>query len=148
MPVKTYSIVANTTPDSAYAYVADITKHAEWSPDDLKVEGPSTPSVGAKYETVGHLQGKPNPSIVEITDLQPTSRIAFTSTDKSQMSSWLHEFTLTPQGGGTRIDRKVSVISAPFMLKLIFPILHPFVIGPGNMKSMNMLKDKLESHPS
>src|SRR5690349_6217414 len=142
MPVKTYSVLAKTTPEKAYAYLADIGKHAEWSPDNLKVSGPGTPAVGAKYETVGHLQGKPNTSTVEITDLRPSSRVAFTSTDK--MSSWLHEFTLTPDGGGTRIDRKVSVIKAPLMLSVVFPILHPFVIGPGNMKSMNMLKEKLE----
>jgi hypothetical protein len=143
MPVKTYSVVAKTTPDRAYAYLADVRNHAEWSPDDLKVDGPGTPAVGAKYETVGHLQGKPNPSTVEITDLRPSSRVAFTSTDKA--SSWLHEFTLTLQDGATRIDRKVSVLSAPLMLSVVFPILHPLVIGPGNMKSMNLLKQKLEA---
>ena len=143
MILKTYSVVARTTPEKAYAYVADIQRHAEWSPDDLKVSGAGPAGVGATYETVGHLQGKPNPSTVEVEALEPGRRVVFTSTDK--MSAWRHEFTFTPADGGTRVDRTVSVIKAPFMLNVVFPLLHPFVIGPGNMKSMNMLREKLEA---
>jgi hypothetical protein len=145
VPVKTYSIVANTTPEKAYDYVADLTRHPEWSPDSLKVErqGAAGPvAVGTKYETVGHLQGKPQKSVVEITQLAAPGRVSFTSTDDK--SAWRHEFMLTPENGGTRIDRKVTVLSAPAMLNVLFPLLHPFVIGPGNMKSMGMLKDRLE----
>ena len=143
MIVKTYSVIATTTPDKAYAYVSEIPKHPEWSPDSLKVEGGGPAAVGSKYETVGHLQGKPNPSTVEIEALEPGKRVVFTSTDPT--SAWRHEFSFSPADGGTRIDRKVSVIKAPFFLNVVFPLLHPFVIGPGNMKSMNMLKDKLEA---
>ena len=149
MPVETYSIVANTTPEKAHAYLADLTRHPEWSPDDMKVErqGVAGPvAVGTRYQTVGHLQGKPNAAVVEITEFTPPSRFSFTSTDDK--SAWLHELTLTPENGGTRIDREVTVLSAPFMLNVVFPLLHPFVIGPGNMKSMNMLKNKLEAGAS
>lgn len=61
------------------------------------------------------------------------------------MSEWLHEFRFTPTEGGTRIDRQVTVLKAPALLRVIWPIMHPLVIGPGNMKSMGMLRDRLES---
>jgi uncharacterized protein YndB with AHSA1/START domain len=145
--VKTYSVAARTTPEKAYAYLSDLRRHPEWSPDNLTVEqqGSGDVAVGTRYRTVGHLQGKPNEAIVEITQLAPPTRFAFTSADRNGRSTWLHEFTLTPESGGTRIDRKVSVVKAPALLNLVFPLLHPIVIGPGNMKSMGMLKAKLEA---
>jgi uncharacterized protein YndB with AHSA1/START domain len=147
VPVKTYSVVAKTTPEQAYAYLSDLRRHPEWSPDNLTVEqqGGGDVEVGTRYKTVGHLQGKPNEAIVEITQLAPPTQLSFRSADSNGRSTWLHEFTLTPEHGGTRIDRKVSVVSAPMLLNIIFPLLHPVVIGPGNMKSMGMLKAKLEA---
>ena len=147
MPVKTYSVAARTTPEKAYAYLSDLRRHPEWSPDNLTVEpqGSGDVDVGTRYRTVGHLQGKPNEAIVEITELAPATRFSFRSADSNGRSTWLHEFTLTPENGGTRIDRKVSVVRAPALLNIIFPLLHPIVIGPGNMKSMEMLKAKLEA---
>ena len=145
MAVRTYSIVAKTTPEAAYAYVADLTKHPEWSPDNMKMvaESPGVVGVGSKYKAVGHLVGKPNPSEVEITALKPGQLFAFTSTDGN--SKWQHEFTFTGENGGTRIDRTVTPLKTPPAFGIIFFVLHPFVIGPGNMKSLGMLKDRLEA---
>ena len=147
MPVKTYSVVARTAPETAYVYLSDLRRHPEWSPDHLTVEqqGSGDVKLGTRYRTVGHLQGKPNEAIVEIIQLAPATRFSFSSADSNGRSTWLHEFTLTPENGGTRIDRKVSVVRAPMLLNIIFPLLHPIVIGPGNMKSMGMLKAKLEA---
>jgi len=143
--VNTYSIVASTTPEAAYAYVADITKHPEWSPDNLKVdpEQAGPPAVGAKYKTIGHLVGKPNSSVVEITALTPDRAVTFTATDGN--SIFQHEFTFTKEQGGTRIDRNVTAIKSPMIFKIISPILEPLVIRPGTMKSLGMLKDRLEA---
>ena len=146
--MNTYSIVANTTPEAAYAYVADITTHPEWSPDQMKIEpeqaGP--PAVGAKYKAVGHLVGKPNSSLVEITALTPGRSVTFTATDSN--SKIQHEFTFTKDPNGTRIDRNVTGIEGPLLFKIIFPILEPLVIRPGTMKCMGMLKDRLEARTS
>src|SRR5258708_36337685 len=145
MAVKTYSIVAKTTPEAAYAYVADVTKHPEWSPDDMKVvaETPGPAAVGSKYKAEAHLVGKPNPSTVEITALAPGRLVTFTAVDGN--STWQHEFTFTRENGGTRIDRKVTPLKTPGAFGIIFFALHPFVIGPGNMKCLGMLKDRLEA---
>jgi hypothetical protein len=146
--VNTYSIVANTTPEAAYAYVADITTHSEWSPDNIKVEpeqaGP--PSVGAKYKMVGDLVGKPNSSVVVITALTPGRSVTFMATDSN--SEIQHEFTFTKDPNGTRVDRNVTGIKGPLIFKIIFPILEPLVIRPGTMKCMGMLKDRLEARKS
>jgi hypothetical protein len=142
--VNTYSIVAATTPEAAYAYVADITTHPAWSPDSMKVEpeqaGP--PAVGSKYKTEGHLVNKPNSAVVEITALTPDRSVTFTATDGNSIVQ--HEFVFTKEQGGTRIDRNVTGLKGPLIFKIIFPVLEPLVIRPGTMKCMGMLKDRLE----
>jgi len=146
--VKTYSIVASTTPEAAYGYVADITKHPEWSPDSLTVEPLQTgpPAVGSKYKTIGHLVGKPNSSVVEITALTPDRSVTFTATDGN--SVFQHEFVFTRDPGGTRIDRNVTPLKTPLFFKIIFPILEPLVIRKGTMKSQGLLKERLEAAKS
>jgi hypothetical protein len=142
--VNTYSITAATTPEAAYAYVADITNHPAWSPDSMKIEpehaGP--PAVGSKYRAVGHLVGKPNSSDVEITAMSPGRSVTFTATDGN--SKFQHEFVFTREGSGTRVDRNVTPLRTPLFFKVIFPVLEPLVIRKGTMKSMGMLKDRLE----
>jgi len=44
-----------------------------------------------------------------------------------------------------RIDRRVTVVKGPPGIGVILSLLHPFVVGPGNMRSMNMLRTRLES---
>lgn len=141
---ETYSILVKTTPDRAYAYVADLSRHPEWSPDEMKMqaETPGPVTVGSTFKAVGNLVGKPNTSTVEVIAFEEPRRFAFKATDSN--SEWLHEFLFTPQDGGTRIDRRVTILRGPALLKVIFPILHPLVIKPGNMKSMGMLRDQLE----
>src|SRR6516162_9982805 len=123
--MNTYSIVAKTTPEAAYAYVSDITTHPEWSPDNMSVtplqSGPV--AVGSKYKAEGHLVGKPNPSTVEITAVSPGRSVTFTATDSN--SKIQHEFTFTKVPDGTRIDRNVTGITSPLIFKIIFPVLEP-----------------------
>jgi hypothetical protein len=146
--VNTYSIVARTTPEAAYAYVSNITTHPEWSPDSMTVEPQQTGpvAVGAKYKTIGHLVGKPNPAVVEITALSPNRSVTFTATDGNSKTQ--HEFTFTKDPDGTRIDRNVTGITGPLIFKIIFPVLEPLVIRPGTMKCMGLLKDQLEARKS
>ena len=108
---------------------------------ELVTSGPV--AVGSQYKAVGHLGGRPNPSTVTITAMEPGKRFAFRSQDGN--SEWNHEFVFTAVDGGTWIDRIVNPIKTPSGFPILFFILHPFVIGPGNMKSLGMLKERLET---
>jgi len=143
---KTYSIVVKTTPEAAYAYVADVLSHPEWSPDDMTVtaEQPGPVRVGSTFKASGKLLGKQNPSTVEVTAMQPASLFAFKATDGNSVVQ--HEFEFRPGEGGTRIDRRVTFLKTPAAFSILFPLFHPFVIGPGNMKTLSLLKDRLEAN--
>ena len=146
--MNTYSIVANTTPEAAYAYVADITTHPVWSPDSMKVESlqPGAPAVGSKYKAEAHLVNKSNLSVVEITAMSPNRSVTFTATDSTSL--FQHEFVFTRQNGATRIDRNVTPMKTTLFFKIISPVLEPLVVRPGSMKCLGLLKDRLEQAKS
>ena len=144
----TYSVTANVPVDVAYAYVADLLRHPEWSPDSMEMtaQQPGPITAGSRFTAVGHLVGKPNPSEVEVVAVEPGKRFAFQATYSN--SVWMNEFLFTPVVGGTQIDRRMTVLQGPLLLKLIFPIINPLIIRPGHAKSLGMLRDKLEKSPS
>jgi uncharacterized protein YndB with AHSA1/START domain len=98
------------SPASAFAYVADMTRHPEWANDPLTVtrvdDGPV--GVGARYHAVGHQAGKDWPSDLTVITFEPPSRFAFTATGgpigTTRDRLHRHEFLLTPKDGGTRIE--------------------------------------------
>src|SRR5437870_7760160 len=102
----TFRVHVDAPPERVYSYVADFTRHPEWSPDEMKIEAvtPGPTRVGSTYKAEGTLQGKRNRSELQVTALTPSSRIAFTATDKS--GPLFHTFTFTSQDGGTLVERK------------------------------------------
>ena len=144
----TFRVHVKAPPERVYAYVADFSRHPEWSPDDMRID-PLTPGptrVGSKFKAEGTLQGKRNASEVEITDLRPSSRIAFTASDKS--GPIYHEFRFIPQDGGTLVERQLSAPRLPFAQQalrtaLMFVFL-PLAVRPNFMKALNLMKTNVE----
>jgi hypothetical protein len=54
------------------------------------------------------------------------------------------EFTLTPEGDGTRFERRVTLTKGPFYLPLVFMIFKSAVVKPYD-DAMQNAKAKLES---
>src|SRR2546428_1968401 len=132
----TFSIQVKAPPERVYSYVADFGRHPEWSPDDMRIQAltPGPARVGSKFKAEGTLQGKRNPSEVEITDLRPPGRIAFTATDKS--GPVYHELRLIPQDGGTLLQRQLSSPRLPFAQPALPPPPTPVLpppAGPPNV---------------
>src|SRR5438270_5061561 len=144
MASLTYKVVAKVPPDKAFQYVADIKRHAEWGMDDMKVDpvtgGPT--KVGSRFNAVGHLLGKPNPSTVTVTAYEPPRRLAFDAEDKSTI--FLHEFRFTPQNGGTLIERELTGKKRPVVQAILFPLFKGAIDKNFN-GAMAKLKERLES---
>jgi uncharacterized protein YndB with AHSA1/START domain len=144
----TFSIQVKAPPERVYSYVADFGRHPEWSPDDMRIQAltPGPARVGSKFKAEGTLQGKRNPSEVEITDLRPPGRIAFTATDKS--GPLYHEFKFMPQDGGTLVERQLSAPRLPFAQQAVrtalMLIFLPLAVRPNFMKALNMMKTNVD----
>ncbi|HVC75423.1 MAG TPA: SRPBCC family protein [Candidatus Micrarchaeaceae archaeon] len=142
----TYTITIKASIAKVFDYLADVTRHGEWgSADDrmkISAEKAGPPAVGARYQADALLNGKQNKSVVTITALEPPKRIAFDAEDSN--SAFHHEFLLTPEGDGTRFERRVTMTKGPFYLPLVLRIFKSTVVKNYD-GAMQNAKAKLES---
>ena len=140
---------------SVFDYVADVSRHGEWASagDQMKAsaERPGPPSVGSRYTAEGisfgsswqarMTKGKPVHSVVTITALEAPKGLAF----DAENPRWVfhHEFTFSPAGGGTRVERHVTMTKGPFYFPLVLSIGRNTVQKNYNGAMAN-LKTKLE----
>jgi uncharacterized protein YndB with AHSA1/START domain len=142
----TYTVTIKAPQAKVYEYLADVARHGEWgSADDrmkISAEKPGPPAVGARYQADALLNGKQNKSVVTITALEPPKRIAFDAEDGN--SVFHHEFILTPEGDGTRFERRVTMTKGPFYFPLVLSIFKSTVVKNYD-GAMQNAKAKLES---
>ncbi len=142
----TYDVTIKAPQAKVFDYVADVARHGEWAsePDHMKAsaEKAGPPAVGSRYKAEGVLNGKVNPSVVTITSMEPSKRVAFDAEDSN--SVFHHEFVLTPSDGGTRVQRVVTMSKGPFFFPIVLAIFKGTVQKNYN-GAMENLKTKLES---
>src|SRR6202165_392195 len=100
------------------------------------------PAMGARYKADGMLNGKPNQSTVTITALDAPKRLAFDAEDAN--SVFHHEVVFSAANGGTRVERRVTMIKGPFYFPLVLAIFSSTVKKNYN-GAMSNLKAKLEA---
>ena len=144
-PGPSWTIHVKVPPDKAYAYVADISRHAEWSfgPDQMTItpDSPGPIKVGSTFKAEGNLMGR-NKSTVTVTALDPPKSIEFESQDGSGING--HQITFTPQDGGTLIKRQMFGIKVPFFGPILLMLAKGAIDKDYNGALAN-LKTKLES---
>jgi len=142
MPKLNDRIDVNATPEAAFAYVSDLTKHGEWSANSLKITpaGGGPVAVGKEYRSVAKAPTAVKADL-RVTKYQPSNAFAFAGKDMS--GSFEHTFTIAPKDGGCTIERAVDFRTSP-MFTLLYPVLGPLIGRPAARKSMQQLKARLE----
>jgi len=139
------SIDVNRTPDEVFAYLADVRRHAEWSPKAYRVEGIDGPvQPGSTFTSYGWVpKDADHRNDVEVTSFDPSRRLEFTAREKGE--SFLNTYELSAAGdGGTRIDRTLDFPTPHGVGGMLFPLIMGGLIKPATNKGMKMLKAKLE----
>jgi|SwirhisoilCB2_FD_contig_51_13848045_length_506_multi_2_in_0_out_0_1 uncharacterized protein YndB with AHSA1/START domain len=142
--VNSMSVSINKSPAEVFAYLSDVSKHAEWSPKPYRVEGTSGPvQTGDTFASVGTIPGDKNHrNEVTVTECSPPNRLVLDSAEKGQ--HFINTFELTPEGAGTLLTRSMDTPKPPFPLSLVFPLILSAVIKPDVQKGLNNLKANLE----
>lgn len=115
--------------DAVFPYVADLTRHGEWSANPLTVAaleaGP--PRVGGRYRSTAAVGRLSFTADLTLTALDPPHRIAFRGRDET--GAFEHVFRMTPVGDGTRVERHatfdLTVGQWLFFLLTYFPVRRP-----------------------
>src|SRR5687767_15508407 len=128
---RAHAVVVPGKPAEVFAYIADLPRHAEWSPTPLRVEpeGDGPVRAGSRFRGVGETRGDEVVSTVEVTEVDPPRRLVFVATSPSTI--FRHEFTVTPEREGSRVERRMTLLRAKPALRLIWPLVGNRVIWPG-----------------
>jgi len=142
------SVSVARPPAEVFNYLADVRKHAEWSPKAFRVEGVNGPvTKGTTFTSYGWIpRDAEHKNDVEVTEFDPPSRLVLRSQEKDQY--FLNTFELSAEGAGTKVVRTMDMPSPGGPAGLLMPLLVAGLIKPGVQKGMNMLKDNLEKSPA
>jgi len=117
--VKRYEdrISIDAPADQVYDYVADFSRHADWSGNGLQVtkstEGPV--AVGSTFSTTAKQFGTQREQST-ITELSPGSAFAWEST--GALGRARHRFSLADDGGTTTLTKSAEIVEPTFLAKL------------------------------
>lgn len=142
-----WSVDVGKPAEAVFAYLADVSKHGEWSPKPLRVEGvqPGPVSTGATFTTYGWIPGdKEHRNDVEVTEVAPPNRLVLSSKDPGG-GTFVNTFTVTAADGGCRVEREMDMPKPGGIVGALFPVLLATVVRPSVQKGMKQLKHNLEA---
>ncbi len=138
------STVVSRKPEDVFAYLADVSKHAEWSPKAYRTEGLDAPvHLGSTFTSYGWVpKDADHRNEVEVTAFDAPHKIEFTG--REQGEDFVNTYVLTAEGDATKIDRSLDFPKPSGFGGFVFPLVMAGFIKPATNKGMKMLKTNLE----
>ena len=134
MPKYTAQRRVETSPETVWPLVSDLTKHGEWSADPLTV----TATGETTFESVATSKGKEFRATLTVLESDAPRRFAFRATDAT--GTYEHTFTLAPDpAGGTTVTREVDATELTLAQKALFYAVLPIVKKPNAQKALDRL---------
>jgi uncharacterized protein YndB with AHSA1/START domain len=146
MPTYAVSTTIGARPEEVFAYVADLTRHGEWSADPVQielVEGDGGP--GGRYRSTARSKGKTIAADITVSQREAPMTFAFDVRDLT--GDYHHVFTLAPEAGGTRVERRITTSNLSLAQRALFYVVYPTVKRPNARAALGKLKARLESRP-
>ncbi len=144
MPTYRVHTAIAAPPEQVFAAIADLARHSAWAADPLEISAvsPGPIAVGSRYRSTAQAQGRTITAELEVTELQPPQRFAFSVRDLT--GNYRHQFSVQPTAGGSHVER---VISAALSLPqaLLFYAVFLIIKRPNTRKGLERLKTLLES---
>lgn len=117
-------------PDKVYAYLADFSKHPEWTTPGHNVQMADAPSgsaaVGASMRSTAHMFGSQQDQI-KVEDMTPNQRIVYYVTMKNG-DAFRQTMELRPAGSGTHLTKSVDFVKMSLPSRLMTSVA--MIIGP------------------
>lgn len=140
-----FEVTIDAPVDRVWAWVADLSRHAEFSPKPYTMEWTQGDpnALGSRYRSVGSVPGDSHRvNEGEIVENRPMERFAFRAQDKD--GSYADTFTLEPIGDGTKVTFRLEFVKMKGMAAFAAPVLFP-LIGKRDIRTrMGLLKEKVE----
>ena len=142
-----FSIVIDAPPERVFAHLADVAKHPTWAnpKSDMTMEqtAGTGPGPESAYRSSGVFVGKPVSADISVTAYDPPRRFTIRSDQHQEGKKdvwYVNDYTLAPEGNGTRLTKHVTSNGNPAIFYLAYP-----AIRSDQMTSLRNLKRLAES---
>ncbi len=143
MPTYHVAIAIAAPPETVFAAIADLTRHSDWAADPLEIralsDGPV--AVGSQYRSTAQAQGRTIMADLQVTELQPPQRFAFSVRDLT--GAYRHQFSVQPTASGSHVERVISA-SLSLPQAVLFYAVFLIIKRPNTRKGLERLKERLE----
>jgi uncharacterized protein YndB with AHSA1/START domain len=141
----TFTVTIDAPPEKVWPWVADVTKHGDYSPKPFTAELVSgeTGKVGTRYRSEGAIPNdKHHKNEVEVTEAVTHERLVLTSED--ELGAFTNTYVLRAAGAGTELSWTLAFPPLKGLPALAVPILFPLVGKRDARKRLQLLKAKVE----
>ena len=117
-----------TTPDLAFIYLSDLTRHGEWAGNrglEIVQTSPGAVMPGATFRSRGSQFGLQLEDELKVIEFQPPLRFAFESAGRAGV--YRHVLDFEPAEGGTLVTKEMRTIEGPAPMTLLKPISELFL---------------------
>ncbi len=138
------SLDIQAPPAALYTYLADFSRHAEWSNVlAIKLVSGENGHVGARYEASENIPA-PLTTFPRITELEPPRRIAWEATD-NQVFRTHWSFEIEPLGDSSRLTQNVTFHPLTDEAVDILNVYRVPYVEKENLNSLGRIKNKMET---
>ena len=136
----------HTTPDAAFTYLSDLTRHGEWAGNRRPGQScrrrrapscPEQPSGAAALSSASRMEDE-----LKVIDFQPPLRFAFESTGRGGVYRHVIEFEAAD--GGTLVTKEMRTIEGPAPMRIFKPISE-FYLGRRMAADLKRIARRLEA---
>lgn len=144
--VRVSQVLVRAPLQTMFDYVADLTKHPEWSGGELHIQAvtPGPIAVGREYLSRGEVAVQKNrPNQLEVTEYEPPRKFSFVAKDPD-FGKVYHVFTFAEQNNGVMVTRTTTLNLNPVVAFMFRLVVYPLIGRPANQRAFARLKAKME----
>jgi uncharacterized protein YndB with AHSA1/START domain len=142
-----WTVAINRSASEVFDYLADFSRHSEWSPKPFRTEGlaPGPVTQGTTFVSYGPVPGdKEHRNEVEVTEAQPPNRLVFSSIEPNG-DVFVNSFSIIGQDGTSELERTWDFPKPSGVLGVVFPVLLRAYVRPQVQKGLDNFKNIVEA---
>jgi len=116
-------IVVNASPDQVFTYLADFTRHDEWTAHPVNIQQTSEGAIGAgsTFTSRNHFMGRDLEDALVVKEFVSNERLVFEADGNTGL--FRHVIEIQPVDGGSRVTKSIEALRTPLIGKLLAPVL-------------------------
>jgi uncharacterized protein YndB with AHSA1/START domain len=144
MPAFQKETTVNAPVETVFSYLADFSRHREWTQHPVQIEQTTPGSVGAgtTFTSRNRFLGRELADRLKVTEFAPNERLVYEA--DGDTGGFRHIFRVAPANGGTRVTKGIETLRQTLIGRLLAPLF--LIVAPRALAGdLERIKGRLEA---